>query len=61
MLSNLEFFVKVFGWQGGTIHQVSEELRRVKLSRELTSIDSLLVMNENAREVLATLYKSKLV
>lgn len=58
-MNNLDFFCKNFKWQGGTIHQVSEELRSVGLSKELTEISSLIEMNENARNLLIDLYKVK--
>lgn len=58
-MNNLDFFCKSFKWQGGTIHQVSEELREAGLSKELTEISSLIEMNENARKLLIDLYKVK--
>lgn len=58
-MNNLQFFLTVFKWQGGTIHQVSEELQRVGLSKELTSVPSLLAMNENARLIIKSLYLAR--
>jgi hypothetical protein len=58
-MTNLQFFLTVFNWQGGTIHQVSQELQRVGLSKELTSTTSLVEMNKNARELVKTLYLAR--
>lgn len=55
-MTALQFFLDAFNWQGGTIHQVSQELQRVGLSRELTSVSSLMSANENALKVIRELY-----
>lgn len=58
-MTALQFFLDAFNWQGGTIHQVSAELQRVGLSKELTSVSSLIGANDNALKVIRELYWMK--
>ena len=58
-MTNLEFFLKTLGWQGGTIHQVSEELKKIRIASSLVSVNMLLEMNENAREVIKAMVNVK--
>lgn len=57
--TNLLRFCLSFGWQGGTIYQVSEELRKRGLSETLTEPSNLIAMNSNAVDVLIALAKNK--
>lgn len=58
-MSNLEIFCKALNWQGGTIHQVSEEFIRRGMSPELCQVINLIRMNENAARLMASIAKAK--
>ena len=55
-MTNLEKLLKGIGWQGGTIHQVSEELSKY-CSPSLCSVNALLVMNDAAIKLIIDVYK----
>ena len=57
--TNLEYFCKELGWQGGTIHQVSDEFLSMGLSAELCKTENLIKMSEDARSLFVCLYKAK--
>ena len=57
--TNLEYFCKELGWQGGTIHQVRTEFLSMGLSAELCKTENLNKMNEDVRSLFVCLYKAK--
>jgi hypothetical protein len=54
--TNLEKFCDKLNWQGGTIHDVSQELAKYVSSKELIKVDSLLKMNNAAIDLIFTIY-----
>lgn len=58
-MTTLEFFLDTFGWQGGTIHQVSEELERAGLPRNEVTATALIGLTDWQRQVVRELYWMK--
>ena len=56
--NNLSYLCKCLGWQGGTIHQVSEELSKYN-SKELCKPENLINMNKNCMDLLLYFRKVK--
>lgn len=57
--TRLSELCELFNWQGGTIFQASKELQDKGLSKSLTSVESLLEMNDQAFYLIKELYKAK--
>jgi hypothetical protein len=58
-MANLNIFCKALNWQGGTIHQVSEELSKYLGSKELCKTENLIKMNESAVKLILAIYKTR--
>lgn len=57
-MTRLEKLLILFNWQGGTIHQASEELGKY-VSKDLTTVQMLLDMNDAAFDLVCFLYQNK--
>ncbi len=56
-MTNLERLCKGLGWQGGTIFQVSAEFTKAGLSKELSKVENLILMNTAAIDLMLYMYK----